>query len=219
MMAVFERTFQIHRVYEHVFKKGKLVIVLVSMFKIGGGVAIIFGIQLVILITWTIIDPYNSTSLTVNSSQFQQVWTCHSNFTQIWMGLEVAFFGVLLMWAIYVVYSTWVIKNTVVESRWILISMYNNLLLLGLVTAIFTTFGVDLQEQTMYSIIAPAIILCTTNTSIAFYLPFVLLKLKIIITTSGNTLTSGELRESKSETSKVTTEKMEEVTVEQYPKV
>jgi hypothetical protein len=82
------------------------------------------------------------------------------------------------------VYSTWSLKNSILESRWILVSMYNNLLLLALLATIFPT--VELTDDTIFEIIVPLILLANTNVLVAVYLPNILKKLKLFVSTGSS---------------------------------
>ena len=58
------------------------------------------------------------------------------------------------------------------ESRWILIAMYNVLLFLALLATLFATVRMD--DKTLYFIIVPFVELATTTIVVAVYSPSVL---------------------------------------------
>lgn len=60
--------------------------------------------------------------------------------------------------------------------------MYNNLLLLALVASIFPI--VELTDDLLFEIMVPLILLANTNVLIAVYLPAVLKKLRIIVSSA-----------------------------------
>lgn len=70
-------------------------------------------------------------------------------------------------------YSTWSIRNFIVESRWILIAMYNILLFLALLATLFATVR-DLDDDLLFNIMSPFILLSTTTIVVAVYAPSVL---------------------------------------------
>ena len=57
---MFERTWQLRRVYGKVVNGGKLTTKVTGLLEIGGGIVLLTSIQLVILIVWTVVDPYKS---------------------------------------------------------------------------------------------------------------------------------------------------------------
>lgn len=72
LVAIFERTFHIFRVYGRVYKSSKLVNAnLTKLWEIVGGISIIVGTQLAILIAWTVTDPYKSVQVTTSEIDFQ----------------------------------------------------------------------------------------------------------------------------------------------------
>jgi hypothetical protein len=84
---------------------------------------------------------------------------------------------------VYVVYTSWKLKNAITESRWILASMYNNLLLLVLLVTVVQNLNEG--DETLVYFVVPMILLANTNVVAAVYLPSILRGLKIIKTSSG----------------------------------
>jgi hypothetical protein len=70
------------------------------------------------------------------------------------------------------VYTTWSIRTFIVESRWILIAMYNLLLFLALLATLFATL--KMRDDVLFFIIVPFIELSTTTIAVAVYAPSVL---------------------------------------------
>ena len=60
--------------------------------------------------------------------------------------------------------------------------MYNNVLLVVLLVALFSTLAMN--DNTTFYIIVPAIEISTTNVALAAFLPVILIKLKILYTSS-----------------------------------
>lgn len=85
------------------------------------------------------------------------------------------------MWAVFAIYSTWSIRTFIVESRWILIAMYNVLLFLALLATLLATLQEN--DDLLFNIVVPFIELSTTSVVIAVYFPSVLKELKIIAST------------------------------------
>lgn len=79
--------------------------------------------------------------------------------------------------------------------------MYNNILLLVLLIALFST--IKINDNTAFYIIVPTIEIATTNVALAAFLPAVLVKLHILYTSSHshgstNTATSSKVVHAKS---------------------
>ena len=78
--------------------------------------------------------------------------------------------------------------------------MYNNVLLLVLLIALFSTLDID--DNTTFYIIVPTIEIATTNVALAAFLPAVLIKLHILYTSSHsnntNTANSSKITQAKS---------------------
>jgi hypothetical protein len=81
--------------------------------------------------------------------------------------------NVLQVWAIFIVYTTWSIRTFIVESRWILIAMYNVLLFLALLATLLATLKSS-RDQTLFHLVVPFIELSTTTIVVAVYAPSVL---------------------------------------------
>ena len=68
---MFERTWQIRRVYGKVINGGKLTTKVTGFLEIGGGITLLTSIQLAILIAWTVVDPYKSELVITDPITFQ----------------------------------------------------------------------------------------------------------------------------------------------------
>ena len=53
------------------------------------------AIQFVIMIVWTVVDPYSS--VVIHTSDFAGVNACQSNHATLWLSLQSVYFGVLLV--------------------------------------------------------------------------------------------------------------------------
>ena len=67
--------------------------------------------------------------------------------------------------------------------------MYNNILLLVLLVALFSTLKVN--DNTAFYIIVPTIEIASTNVTLAAFLPIVLIKLHIMYTSSRDSHATG----------------------------
>ena len=94
---MFERTWQIKRVYGKVLKGSKLTTNVTGFLEVGGGIAIIISIQIVIMIVWTVTDPFLSELVTTDIYTFEGIYACSSKYGGGWLTVEAIYFGILLV--------------------------------------------------------------------------------------------------------------------------
>lgn len=127
-------------------------------------------------------DTWESHKVFVDSLNLKFEYECKSKHMPIWMGLEVALFALILLWGLLVVYSTWKVKESIHESRWLLLSIYNLVVVLAILIPLFSTLNVT--DNTMYYISGlfssqnsksqvPAICFATTNLVFSVFIPVV----------------------------------------------
>ena len=68
---MFERTWQLRRIYGKVVNDGKLTTKVTGIFEIGGGIAILTAIQFIILLIWQFVDPFKSKLIQTHVIEFQ----------------------------------------------------------------------------------------------------------------------------------------------------
>ena len=96
LTAMFERTWQIRRVYGKVVKGNQLTATVTSFVEVGGGIGLVIALQIIIMVIWISVDPYSS--VTVNTtSPFDATYACASNYPNVWLSIEVVYFGTLLV--------------------------------------------------------------------------------------------------------------------------
>lgn len=115
--VMFARGWQLHAL-----KSGPRVISTVKLLII---VAVIAGLQIIILVCWSAIDTWESRIQSSNEIDLTGRYECRSDHSLVWLLLELGFFLLLLGWGIYVVYATWS-NRAAVDSRWTLIAVYNS---------------------------------------------------------------------------------------------
>jgi len=101
-------------------------------------------VNFIILIVWSVIDPY-SPRFILDSDPLLQVnlmgsWACKSNNLVTWMVAESMFYLVLLIWGVFVIYQTWALsskRGLNLETKWVLIAFYNFILNLAFLGPIF----------------------------------------------------------------------------------
>jgi len=76
------------------------------------------------------VDPYQSQLLVVNDLQLLGTYQCTSQYLSVWLALELIFLAVNLVWGVFVIYETWSFqqKVAVVETKWVLIALYDVIL-------------------------------------------------------------------------------------------
>jgi hypothetical protein len=129
---MFAKTWQIRKLYNHVFQKQKLSVTVISFIEIISTIGLVFLVQLSILVIWTAVYPIRSTTIIVDPINLTEEYACHGDHVTEWVTTQAAFYLLLLMWGVYVIYSTWNAKK-VLESRWLLIASYNLFLLICVV--------------------------------------------------------------------------------------
>jgi hypothetical protein len=99
LTAMFERTWQIKRVYGKVLKGKNLATTVNGFFEVGGGIVIILSIQLIIMIVWTVVDPFHAAIVYQPGGKiaFEGTYTCVSDHANVWLLIEAIYFAVLLV--------------------------------------------------------------------------------------------------------------------------
>jgi hypothetical protein len=132
----------------------------------------IFLAQLVILTLWSSIDTFKPSQSNIDSLRRTFTYVCASKNSWVWFGLEIAYFAILLSFGLFVVYRTWDMKHLVVESKWIAISIYNSIVVLGIVLALLTTLPTN--DNSIFYVSVGAIAFLTITITLAIFLPKVL---------------------------------------------
>jgi len=173
--AIFVRAFQIRAIY-NMAKSSKVLIS--KQNKLRGLIQLVttFGImvviQIIVLLLWSTIDTWQPSQNQIDSLRRTFTYICSSNTNWVWFGLEIAYFCGLLAFGLYVVYRTWDMKHLVLESKWIAISIYNSIVIIGIVVALFTTDTPT--DDSVFFIGVSAIGFLSLTTMVALYLPKVI---------------------------------------------
>lgn len=77
-------------------------------------------------------------------------YECNSKHMSTWMGLEATLFALILVWGLVVVYSTWKVKESIHESRWLLLSIYNIVVVLAILIPLCKTM--NLTDNSLFYI-------------------------------------------------------------------
>jgi phosphate transport system substrate-binding protein len=149
LCAIFSRLFQIHQIWLSymVRVKGLSNTALHVYYFVSFGAFVLA--QVIILIVWSAVDPFSSIQVTVSQVDVTAGYQCSSNNIWIWAGLEIGFYALLLIWGVYLLYATWDIKQEVGESRWLLIAVYNVII----VTAIAIPLAVAIPGEDNWGLV------------------------------------------------------------------
>jgi len=170
--AIFVRAFQIQSILllskssKILSSKARQVKSLISLV---GTFSIIVGVQLVILIIWTSVDPWTSIHHNVDILRNNYDFICSSNHNWIWFGIEIAYFGILLCFGFYVVYRSWDMKHLVIESKYLAISVYNSAVIM--IIAIILLSTLPSSDNLVFYVSAGSIGFLTTFSAVAFIGP------------------------------------------------
>jgi ABC-type phosphate transport system substrate-binding protein len=134
--AVFTKTLQINTIYRFAKRKTQdLSRGIRHVFIVSSSIFIVLLIQLILLTLWSSLDTWEARRISVDKIELIEEWACVSVRGQItsWLIVEIVFFLALCVFGIFVVYRTWEMKYSVMESKWLLISIYNVVLTLALI--------------------------------------------------------------------------------------
>ena len=170
--AIFVRAFQIQSIIL-LSKSSKILSSktrqVKSLIRLIGTFSIIVAVQLVLLIIWTSVDPWVPVHHQVDDLRATYTYICSSNNNWLWFGLEIAYYGILLVFGFIVVYRSWDLKHLVIESKYLAISVYNSAVIMIIVIILFATLPSN--DNLVFYISAAAIGFLTTFSVIAFIGP------------------------------------------------
>lgn len=165
--ALFTRTLQIHRIYRLHNIKSTQEMETRGLLELGISTSVLVVLQIIILIVWTSTDAL-SASLTLRSDiDREYAWVCKSDNMWLWIGLEIAFFAVMLCYGLFVVYNTWEIKANFSEGKWILITIYNLFLLMAVLIPLFAILVIN--DDNLYIMAVTGINFAVMSTLLSLY--------------------------------------------------
>jgi len=141
LSAMFARIWGMHKIFMIVKKNNNLKKDIIRLWEVGGVIGIVIGVQIILLVIWSSVDTFASKSYVYDSLNNLGSYQCTSQYNWVWFGLEIAYFVILLLWGLFVVYRTWDMKGTVRESKWLMISIYNDLLVLLFIVPFVSTLA------------------------------------------------------------------------------
>jgi gamma-aminobutyric acid type B receptor len=132
----------------------------------------IVALQGVLLLILMVSDAPFSVSINIDAINFQSIHECHVRRPQVWIGLEAAYFVLLLVWGAYLAYETrdvWLKYNYPNESRSILLSIYNLAFCCIILVPLITTL--EVSYETLFFLVSIAILWPTSFALSSVYMP------------------------------------------------
>uniref|UniRef100_A0A6B2L020 G-protein coupled receptors family 3 profile domain-containing protein n=1 Tax=Arcella intermedia TaxID=1963864 RepID=A0A6B2L020_9EUKA len=124
-------------------------------------------IQIVLLVVWTVVDPYISVVQVTNQVDYVGSYACDSTYLSTWLIIECIFFLILLIFGLYCVVYTWKILTT--KSRWLLMCIYNSVIVFAICIVYFTLKVPNDSE--IYNIITIFVLVITVGFDAAVFVP------------------------------------------------
>jgi len=169
LASIFTRLWQLHRIYQTVHKQQRLTTRIRAVMEVTWGVLIILVLQFIFLIVWATEDPYTNELYLTDPINLLAEWKCNSKHFSIWIGVELTFFGLLLVWGVVVIYRSWTYKVRTKEPKWLLISIYNFFLS---ITVLITLFSVlDLNDDSVCYTVVVVMVFSITSVTFCVYFP------------------------------------------------
>jgi len=135
-------------------------------------ILIITGIQIVILIVWSAVDPYATEFVVTDPINLIGEYACDTPFWGYYI-IELGYIAILAGYGIFVIYQAWNLSSQANQVKWILITTYNYIM----VFLVFSPLFVFLSDERSRSIMAfLAIMFLSLQSEICFYLPGFLVK-------------------------------------------
>jgi gamma-aminobutyric acid type B receptor len=132
----------------------------------------IVSIQVLLLLIWLGVDGPVSVETIIDPVNFIAIHECSVMRPKVWLGLEIVYFSLLLIWGAYLAYETrdvWLKYNYPNESRSILLSIYNlafcGIILVPLITTL------DVSYETLFFLVSIAILWPTSFALFSVYMP------------------------------------------------
>jgi len=103
-----------------------------AIFKLILVLLVFIIVDVILLMIWTFVDPYEPKFLLVDNADLVGAWYCTSNNLRLWLTLQLVLLSGMIVFGIMVIYQTWTWsnENVVLETRWVLIALYNIVLVM-----------------------------------------------------------------------------------------
>ena len=131
--------------------------------------------QLIILVIWTSVDLYSSTVIVLDPYTLQAEYQCRSDDIWVWMGLEIGFYGLILLLGLALTLLSTRATSTesqCEEIRWIGFAIYNLAIFAAILIPILA--ALDVTQEIRYFLICLGLIVPAIFIDLALYGQFLL---------------------------------------------
>jgi phosphate transport system substrate-binding protein len=193
LASMFSRTWLYLRIYNVVHRLRKFNYKVRYTLESLAGMAATVTLQLVIMIVWQVMDPYNSSIVITDDINIYGKYQCQSSMIQTWVIVELVFTGAILIWGVYVVYQAWDLRQKAKDSKWLLIGIYNFIVTICVLVPLVAT-SVNTDDDMMFYIIVCGIVFINVSTILCVYIPKVFIQYKTYSTSRTSRVVSmGEI--------------------------
>jgi len=176
LASMFSRTWQLRTIYKldkskRIGEIRQLKPVANAILKLVYALVTFVVVDIILLTIWSSVDPYSPEFVVVDDTALLGLWQCHSDRTAVWMSFQILLLSGMIIFGIVVIYQTWTFsnQNVVLETRWVLMALYN--IILVLVSSIpFLTLS-NLNDSTLSKAMGVAIDLSALGIIFAVLLP------------------------------------------------
>jgi len=175
--ALFVRIAQLHRLYR--MSKAKSIaantILSESALKKRGVLEFVFGIvpaamvQSVILVVWSTKDTLTAQLKIVDDILRTARWVCKSDDVWLWIGLEMGFFSVMMLYGFYVAFASMDAKGRFPDARWLLMTIYNIFLTASALMPLFAT--IEVRDDNLFIMVSVGVLFVVSSTLLLAYIP------------------------------------------------
>jgi len=150
LASMFSRTWQLRAIYK--LDKHKRIAEIRSLNPIANAILkLVYALltfvvaDIVLLSIWSLVDPYHAEFIVVSDADLIGSWKCSSLYLGAWLGLQILLLSGMIIFGIMVIYQTWTFsnQNVVLETRWVLMALYNVVLVVVSMTPLFTLSSLD----------------------------------------------------------------------------
>jgi len=131
---------------------------------------ILLVVQVLILLFFTIFSYIQGTFVFTQPTALIGEYQCQGDHLYLFLIIQAIIYGVMLLWGSVMVYRTWDMSDSLTESRWILITVYNVLIVMIIVIALTAT-GVINSEDSVAMMALWVLLLLGCFISGCIYLP------------------------------------------------
>jgi len=139
-------------------------------------------VQLIILIVWQSTDPFTLKTKLIDNINLKVTDFCTSENNNVWFGLEIAYFSILLIIGMLVVYFTW--KVALNETKFMLITIYNYVI--GGVLCVVFLYLLNVDDDGVFYVVCVINIVIIFTSIISNIIPPLSKKVIVTIKSSGS---------------------------------